>query len=289
VLGGADWLNRAVQRALGRRALAAEFTAGDLSADFRANGTVNPDTDVYNDLARDGFARWRLSVGGLVERPGQFSLADLRAMPSRTQITRHDCVEGWSCIGQWTGVRLTALLTLAGLKDNARYIVFRCADRLPGGGLTAPVPYYESIDLNDAFHEQTILAYAMNGQTLPVAHGAPLRLRVERHLGYKHAKYVMAVEAVESFAGIGGGPGQLLGRSRLCLVRRDLRRKTMVSSRRSLQAAVAVLALIPISAGLSGVALGPSIVDTAGFPPILIATFATSRGCWWPWALPFGR
>ena len=120
---------------------------------------------------------------------------------------RHDCVEGWSCIGKWQGARLSALLAQVGLKPSARYLVFRCADEMPGGGLSAPVPYYESIDLDDAFHEQIILAYDMNGKELPIAHGAPLRLRVERQLGYKHAKYVMSIEAVESFETIGGGNG----------------------------------------------------------------------------------
>src|SRR5258708_38201017 len=129
-------------------------------------------------------ADWWRGGGGLVERHGKVSLADLRALAPRTQIHRHDCVEGWSCIGKWKGARLSALLSVAGLKSNARLIVFHCADKLPGGGFSPPVPYYESIDLGDAFHEQTILAYDMNGKELPVAHGAPLRLRVERQLGY---------------------------------------------------------------------------------------------------------
>ena len=122
-------------------------------------------------------------------------------MPRRTQITRHDCVEGWSAIGQWTGAPLKLLLNAAGLRSSARFIVFHCAD-LYGGH-----PYYESIDLIDAFHPQTILAWGMNGARLPVGHGAPLRLRVERQLGYKHAKYVMRVEAVDSLARVGLGKG----------------------------------------------------------------------------------
>jgi DMSO/TMAO reductase YedYZ molybdopterin-dependent catalytic subunit len=203
----AETLNRVVQRALGRRALAAEFTEADLSPAFKANGTANPDTEAYNALVTDGFANWRLDVRGLVERPASLSLAELRGLPARTQITRHDCVEGWSCIGKWKGARLAALLDQVGLKPSARYLVFLCADELPSGGFSPPVPYYESIDLDDAFHEQTILAYEMNGKALPVAHGAPLRLRVERQLGYKHAKYVMAIEAVESFAPFGQGKG----------------------------------------------------------------------------------
>ena len=207
IFGSAETLSNTVQRALGRRALAAEFGEADLSPGFRANGTVDPTPDAYKSLAADSFASWRLQVGGLVERPASLSLSDLRALPSRTQITRHDCVEGWSCIGKWSGARLGPLLAQVGLKPSARYLVLRCADEQPGGGLSTPVPYYESIDLDDAYHEQTILAYEMNGKALPVAHGAPLRLRVERQLGYKHAKYVMAIEAVESFETIGGGNG----------------------------------------------------------------------------------
>jgi DMSO/TMAO reductase YedYZ molybdopterin-dependent catalytic subunit len=207
IFASADTLNFAVQRELDPHALAEEFTEADLSTTFKPNGTENPESDAYQALARKGFTDWRLDVRGLIERPAKLSLTDLRALPSRTQITRHDCVEGWSCIGKWTGARLSALLNQVGLKPSARYIVFHCADDWPGEGLSPPVPYYESIDLNDAFHEQTILAYEMNGQALPIPHGAPLRLRVERQLGYKHAKYVMAIEAVESFANIGGGKG----------------------------------------------------------------------------------
>jgi DMSO/TMAO reductase YedYZ molybdopterin-dependent catalytic subunit len=207
MLAKAESLNIAVQRALGGSALAAEFGEADLSPSFRANGTTNPDSKSYQALAAQGFADWRLEVGGLVDRPARFSMADMRALPSRTQITRHDCVEGWSCIGKWKGTRLSALLAQVNPRPGARYLVFRCADALPGEGLSPPVPYYESIDLHDALHEQTILAYEMNGQDLPVRHGAPLRLRVERALGYKHAKYVMSIELADSLEKIGGGNG----------------------------------------------------------------------------------
>ena len=150
-----------------------------------------------------GFADWRLKIDGLVERPAELTLAELRKMPARTQITRHDCVEGWSAIGKWTGAQLGPLLQSVGLKPEARYIVFHCADELGRRGDL----YYESIDLIDAFHPQTILAYDMNGAALPVPHGAPLRLRVERQLGYKMAKYVMRIEAVASFVQMAGGHG----------------------------------------------------------------------------------
>lgn len=206
LLGSVDGVNRWLQRALGRPgALAPEYAAADLTPIFRVNGNDGVDDATYQAFAQDGFRDWRLEVGGLVERPARLSLAELRALPSRTQITRHDCVEGWSCIGMWTGARLSALLNQVGLKPEARYIVFHCADSFPG--INGPEPYYESIDLNDAFHEQTILAYDMRDKPLPIAYGAPLRLRVERQLGYKQAKFIMKVEAVDSFAKIGQGNG----------------------------------------------------------------------------------
>jgi DMSO/TMAO reductase YedYZ molybdopterin-dependent catalytic subunit len=184
-----------------RSALAAEYGAADMSPIFRTNGNSNPSSADYAAHVASNFADWRLVVDGLVTRPLSLSLDQIRAAPHRTQITRHDCVEGWSAIGQWTGLPLGMLLKQAGLRSNARYIVFHCAD--DSGGR----PYYESVDLIDAFHPQTILAWGMNGQTLAVGHGAPLRLRVERQLGYKQAKYVMRVEAVPSLAGIYGGKG----------------------------------------------------------------------------------
>jgi DMSO/TMAO reductase YedYZ molybdopterin-dependent catalytic subunit len=164
-----------------------------------------PEGDAYQALAKSGFAGWKLDVGGLVDRPTQISLAELKAMPRRTQITRHDCVEGWSAIGKWTGVPLSNVLALVKPQSNARYVVFHCADAM-SGGLT-PEYYYESIDMDDAVHRQTILAYGLNGKDLPIANGAPVRLRVERQLGYKHAKYVMRLELVESFANSAGGNG----------------------------------------------------------------------------------
>ena len=186
--------------------LAREFKPSDISPLFRANGSVDVADPAYRRMAQSGFSDYALSVTGMVARPLRLSLETLRGGVQRTQITRHDCVEGWSAIGQWTGPQLGAVLNLAGLLPNARYIVFRCADAM-GGDPQGTDYYYESIDLIDAFHPQTILAYAMNGQPLSIGHGAPLRLRVERQLGYKHAKYVMRVEAVDSLAGIRGGRG----------------------------------------------------------------------------------
>jgi DMSO/TMAO reductase YedYZ molybdopterin-dependent catalytic subunit len=207
VLGSVDTLNRHLQRLFAsKQALAREYGEADISTDFRANGNTEPENAAWQTLAADGFADYKLEVTGLVERPGSYSLADLKAMPSRTQITRHDCVEGWSCIAKWQGALLGPLLDKVGVKSNARYVLFRCADAFPGVFGTSE-PYYESIDLDDAYHPQTILAYAMNDTELPIANGAPLRLRVERQLGYKMAKYVMRIELVEEFAKVGKGKG----------------------------------------------------------------------------------
>ena len=191
--------------------LAREYPAADISPVFKANGTLNPGTDEYAASAANNFIDWRLKIDGLVAHPMSLSVAQIRRLPARTQITRHDCVEGWSAIGQWTGVPLGLLLKAAGLAPQARYAVFHCADNLDGepakGGAQSPGQYYESIDLVDAFHPQTIIAYALNGKPLEIPHGAPLRLRVERQLGYKHAKYVNRIEITDSFAGIAGGRG----------------------------------------------------------------------------------
>jgi DMSO/TMAO reductase YedYZ molybdopterin-dependent catalytic subunit len=207
ILDKAEILTRVTQRALvSPTALAREYSEADISTEFKANGSTDPDDNEYKAHAATNFADWKLKVGGLVEQPLELSLTDLRAMPSRTQITRHDCVEGWSCIGKWTGVPLKLVLDKAQLKPSARYIVFYCADDLGETG-TDDGKYYESIGLVDAFHPQTILAYAMNGVDLPIPHGAPLRVRVERQLGYKMPKYVMRIEAVEAMTTIRGGHG----------------------------------------------------------------------------------
>ena len=192
----------------GPEALAREYTAADISRAFKPNGSTDPQDEAYKALARDAFSGFRLGIDGLVERPATYSLAELRAMPSRTQITRHDCVEGWSCIGQWSGVRLSHLLDTAGVRPEARFVVFHCADTPDEASFgDEPAHFYGSIDLAAARHVQTILAYDLNGAPLAVEHGAPLRLRVERQLGYKMSKYVMRVELVESFAHIGDGHG----------------------------------------------------------------------------------
>jgi DMSO/TMAO reductase YedYZ molybdopterin-dependent catalytic subunit len=207
VVSKAEGLTRRAQRLfVDRKALAREFPPADISPVFKPNGSLDPQDADYLAHKATGFADYRLVVDGLVERPLSLSLAELRAQPARTQITRHDCVEGWSAIGKWTGAKLGPLLDRAGLKPNARYIVFHCADTLEET-LDGTGKYYESVDLIDAYHPQTILAYDLNDRPLPIANGAPLRLRVERQLGYKQAKYVMRVEAVGDFRHIGRGNG----------------------------------------------------------------------------------
>ncbi len=202
LVDGAEKLHRGAHRLLGgRRPMAREYSLADVSPDFRGNGNVEIDRPEYQAHVAAGFADWRLEVRGLVEQPLSLTLDQIRALPQRTQITRHDCVEGWSAIGQWTGPQLSAILELAGLREEAKFIVFRCADDFSG------TPYYESCDLDDAFHPQTIVAHQLNGAPLPVKNGAPLRLRIERQLGYKHAKYLTAIEAVASLEGIGEGGG----------------------------------------------------------------------------------
>ena len=202
ILSVADDTHKFLQRSISSRtALAREFSPEQMSPRFRVNGNANADTPEYAAHVATRFADWRLQVDGLVARPLSLSLAQLQAMPQRAQITRHDCVEGWSAIGKWQGPLLSTILQAAGLRDTANYIVFHCADRF------GSAPYYESIDLIDAFHPQTVLAWAMNDHRLSIGHGAPVRLRVERQLGYKQAKFVMRIEAVQSFAAIGQGNG----------------------------------------------------------------------------------
>jgi DMSO/TMAO reductase YedYZ molybdopterin-dependent catalytic subunit len=182
--------------------LVREYSLDDISPDFPSNGTAMPSGPEYFQLITTNFENWRLAVDGMVRNKLSLSLDEIRAMPSRTQITQHSCDEGWTAIGEWTGVQLMHLLQMAELAPEARYIVFHCLDEMGDGEL-----YYESIDLFDAFHPQTILAYRMNGGGLPIRHGAPLRLRVERQVGYKNAKFVTRVEAVDHFSRFGGGRG----------------------------------------------------------------------------------
>lgn len=195
--------NRRLLRFLTRRnKLAQEFSEKEISRFFKPNGNPPPLTMEYVINAMGGWPAWRLEVGGLVKTPSEFSLAELREMPARSQITRHDCVEGWSAIAKWKGVPLTEIIRRVQVQPEARYAVFYCMDMDPEGN-----NFYESIDFYDATHPQTILAYEMNDQPLPIQHGAPLRLRVETQLGYKMAKYIHRIDFVTAYKQIGQGKG----------------------------------------------------------------------------------
>ena len=207
VFEGANDLTYRVQRALGGSyTMAQEFTEADIRQPMRPNGVTAPADAFYKGLLSGDFADWRLEVTGLVEKPPSLSREQLTAMPGRTQITRHDCVEGWSCIAKWTGTPLSLVLDEARVKPAARYVVFHCLDTIEKS-LSGEVKYYSSIDLIDAYHPQTILAYGLNGKPLPVENGAPLRVRVERQLGYKMPKYIHRIELVDGLGTLGLGKG----------------------------------------------------------------------------------
>jgi DMSO/TMAO reductase YedYZ molybdopterin-dependent catalytic subunit len=207
ILGKVEDLTRAAQHLFaGPHTLAPEFTKADIAPVFRANGTTDPGTPDYQAHVASNFRDWRVTVTGLVNHPLSLSMDDLRKLPARTQITRHDCVEGWSAIGEWTGPQLALILAAAMPKPQTRYVVFYCADPMTVEGDPEHY-YYESLELSEAAHPQTILAYQMNGAPLAVAHGAPVRLRAERQLGYKQPKYVQRIELVEDLSAIQGGKG----------------------------------------------------------------------------------
>ncbi len=177
------------------------YRESDISPYFRVNGAP-PDSPEFVALARAEFRDWRLPVSGLVEHPLQLSLADLRAMPAETQITKHNCIQGWSAVGMWIGVPLAHILELCKPLPSARYMVFWSYGEGIRGGT-----YYETIDLELARHPQTMLAYEMNGASIPLEHGAPCRLRVETQLGFKMVKYLRSIELVEDYRSVGQGQG----------------------------------------------------------------------------------
>ena len=192
---------------LHNRPLAPEYRRDQISPNHPTNGGfgaiyVEPDP-AYDRMVTTGFRDWRLSIDGLIDRPMRLSLSDLLAMPARTQITMHSCDEGWSAIGEWTGVPLRHLLEYAGLKPTARYVAFHCMDKIAGEHV------FGSLDLLDAFHPQTILAHTMNGQILPPRHGAPLRLRMELQIGYKQLKHIDRITVLDSLDTVGKGHGGL--------------------------------------------------------------------------------
>ena len=215
ILAANERITYAASKLLPAGQLAPEYDKSAISAFFKPNGSIDPKSPAYKKLVGEKFAPWTLEIGGLVDKPAKLTLADLRALPARTQITRHDCVEGWSCIGEWKGVQLSTLLDKVGVKNDAHFVVFHCFDSYDTDYTTEnadqpdelPPRFYGSIGILDAVHPQTILAYNMNGAPLPAAHGAPLRLRIERQLGYKNTKYIDKIELVSSFAEIGQGKG----------------------------------------------------------------------------------
>jgi DMSO/TMAO reductase YedYZ molybdopterin-dependent catalytic subunit len=194
--GIGETLTYASQRLLiGKHALAREFSRADVSRVIPVNGPP-PEIDAYDRLLVGGFADWQLRVDGMVARPASFALADLKKYPASTQITHQACEEGWSFIAEWTGVRLSYVLDLVQVDPRARYVVFFAFDN-----------FWESIDMIDALHPQTFLAYGLNGRELPPEHGAPARLRVARQLGYKSVKYLSRVIVTDTLEHIGKGVG----------------------------------------------------------------------------------
>jgi DMSO/TMAO reductase YedYZ molybdopterin-dependent catalytic subunit len=187
---------------IGTHGLARQYREQDIDRTFRVNGFDTPGDALYVRLARGSFHDYRLVVDGLVERPQKLTLAELRAAGDASQITRHDCVEGWSAIGKWRGVPLGTIVAMAQPKAGARYCVFRCFDRDQSGQ-----PYYESLDLHQAAHPQTLLALDLNDKPLDLDHGAPVRLKIPTQLGYKSAKWVTRIELVADLAPIDGGQG----------------------------------------------------------------------------------
>jgi DMSO/TMAO reductase YedYZ molybdopterin-dependent catalytic subunit len=190
-LGLAQKLNQTV---IGTRGMARLYRESDINEPFRVNGLPTPTDQRYEDAIRDGYRGYRLPVDGLVERPHTFTLAELRAMPLQTQITRHDCVEGWSVVGKWTGVQLATVVAMAQPKPTARFVVFHCFDKDDSG-----TEYYESLNLHEAAHPQTLLALDLNNKPLDPDHGAPVRLRIPTQLGYKSAKWVRRIELTDAF------------------------------------------------------------------------------------------
>jgi len=197
LFGAGETLTYAAQRVmLYRQPLAREFDRNQISKNFPTINTILPEDDSYRRDMSQGFQQWRLTVDGLVARPTEFSLAQLKSYPSRTQITQHICEQGWSAIAEWTGVPLSLVLNASGIQPEAKYVFFNCIDG-----------WWDSLDMADAWHPQTLLAYGMNGRDLPVPHGAPVRLRVERQIGYKNLKYVYGITVSDSARDWGKGLG----------------------------------------------------------------------------------
>jgi len=196
IYGLGETLTYASQRLLTRHSLAREFARGQISKPPFAN-EIPPLSDAFKRLQAGGFADWRLTVGGMVTRPASFSLDQLKSYRSHSQITMLQCEEGWSYIAEWNGVPLSHVLEIVGVHPQARYVVYFSIDP----------DWWESIDMGDALHPQTFLAYGMNGGDLPVGNGGPLRLRLPRQLGYKSVKYITQLTVTDSLKGFGKGLG----------------------------------------------------------------------------------
>jgi len=198
LIGAADVLTMSTNRMLLLgQPLAREFPRSEIANPFPTWNQINPRNVDYQRHASEGFRNWRLPISGLVQRPIELSLDEIRKLPARTQITAHVCEQGWSAIGEWTGAPLQRLLEAAGgVTPAARYVVIHTFDG-----------WYEGYDLFEVAHPQTIVAYGLNGRDLPRGNGAPLRLRVERQCGYKQLKFLRSIQAVDSLAGFGRGTG----------------------------------------------------------------------------------
>jgi DMSO/TMAO reductase YedYZ molybdopterin-dependent catalytic subunit len=193
-----DWLTRVLLYRLTSRQ---EYTQADISPYFWVNGRA-PVSEEWGELAKGGFACWKLQVTGLVQQPLLLSLTELRAMPPKRQITQHCCIQGWSAFAEWTGVPLAEILKRCRVLPQARYLIFHSHQADEQGR-----EYYGSLDIEEAKHPQTILAYEMNGAPLLMNHGAPLRLRVETKLGFKMVKWIKKIELVEDYRTVGEGHG----------------------------------------------------------------------------------
>ena len=198
IYGVGETLTYAAHRVLtSGHSLAREFDRSQISKVIPVNGK-HPEIDAYQRLLAGGFADWKLTIDGLVDRPSSFSLADLKRFPSHTQITHQACEEGWSFVCQWTGVPLSYVLNLVGVSAQAKYVVFYCLDDV-----------WDSLDMQDAYHPQTFLTYGMNGPDLSADHGAPLRMRVARQLGYKSVKFLSRITVTDSLKHVGDGKGSI--------------------------------------------------------------------------------
>lgn len=196
IYGPGETLTYAAHRILNRHSLAREFPRSQISKIPFANA-VAPKHEDFKRLQAGAFVDWRLGVGGLVARPASFSLAELKTYPSRSQITHLACEEGWSYIAEWTGVPLSEVLHTVGVLPQAKYVVYFSIER----------EWWDSLDMDDAMHPQTLVAYGMNGGELPVGNGGPLRLRVPRQLGYKSVKYITRLTVTDDLSRFGKGLG----------------------------------------------------------------------------------